>query len=211
MGVDGGAGTAPRAREPTLAVRALEKIMGPLDKLRPKTLAHARGRVLEVGVGTGLNFRFYPPDIEHLTGIEPDPVKLEHARARAAVLPCPVTLVAASAEALPFPDASFDTAVITWALCTIPEVERALREVRRVLRPGGMLTYIEHTRSPHAPMRLLQRLVDPAWQRVSGGCHLTREPRALVSAAGFVHEHWVEVNARPWNPFPVFAGLARAP
>lgn len=184
--------------------------MRPLDKLRPKTLAHARGHVLEVGVGTGLNFRFYPPGVTQLTGIEPDPDKLAHARVRASALPCPATLIVAGAEALPFADATFDTVVVTWALCTIPEVERALREIRRVLKPGGLLTYIEHARSPHVPMRLFQRLANPAWQRLSGGCHLTRDPRALVSAAGFVHERYVTVGASPLNPFPVFAGLARA-
>lgn len=185
--------------------------MRPLDKLRPKTIVLARGRTLELGVGTGLNFAFYGPEVTHLTGLEPDPANLSLARERAAALSCEWELVQGDAQSIPLPDATFDTVVATWTLCSIGDPARALREVRRVLVPGGQLVYLEHGRSPHRAMRLAQRLADPCWQRVSRGCHLMREPHRLVADAGLAPERIITVSASPWSPFPMFAGLARRP
>ncbi len=190
-----------------LRTRVFELIMRPLDKLRPKTVGRAHGRVLEVGVATGLNLAHYPP-VERLVGIDPDDDKLTIARQRAAALGLTVELVCAGAETLPFPDASFDVVIVTWVLCSIPELAPSLREINRVLVPGGELAWVEHGRSPHRLTHLGQRLAGPVWTGLTG-CHLTREPRRLVAEAGFEEVQYVVIGAGPLNPFPMYAGLAR--
>jgi ubiquinone/menaquinone biosynthesis C-methylase UbiE len=152
---------------------------------RATLVPRARGRVLEVGVGSGLNIRFYGTEVTALTGLDPSGELLRIARRRAARAPFPVTLVAASAEQIPFGDASFDTLVLTWTLCSIPDATSALREMRRVLRPGGALLFIEHGQAPDARVRLWQDRVTPYWRRVAGGCHLNRRIDALILASGF--------------------------
>jgi len=152
---------------------------------RTEVVPRARGRVLEVGIGSGLNLPFYGPEVTELDGVDPSPELLRHARRRAAAARFPVRLHPDSAERLPFPDGTFDTAVMTWTLCSIPDPEAALREVRRVLRPAGRLLFVEHGRSPEPAVARWQRRLEPVWRRVSGGCHLTRKVDDLIRAAGF--------------------------
>jgi ubiquinone/menaquinone biosynthesis C-methylase UbiE len=151
-----------------------------LDGRRAAVCSRAIGRTLEIGVGTGRNLAFYPPDVE-LTAIDISPAMLEIARRRADGHA--VDLRLADAQALPFPDASFDTIVCTLCLCTIPDERRALSEARRVLRPAGLLLLLEHVRSPIAPVRWVERLLDPLF-RLSGD-HLLRDPIEHLGGAGF--------------------------
>src|SRR5215204_239549 len=150
---------------------------------RRRLLAGARGAVLEIGGGTGANLAHYR-DIDRVTIAEPDPFmrnrigpKLEEARV-------PVEVSAAGAEALPFPDGSFDTVVSTLVLCTVTDQEAALDEVRRVLRPGGRLLFIEHVRAAGSAARWQDRL-EPLWRRLLGGCHPNRDTVAAIEEAGF--------------------------
>ena len=150
---------------------------------RRRLLAGARGAVLEIGGGTGANLAHYR-DVDRVTIAEPDPFmrtrigpKLEDARV-------PVEVSAAGAESLPFPDGSFDTVVSTLVLCTVPDQETALDEVRRVLRPGGRLLFIEHVRAAE-PMARWQDRLEPLWRRLLGGCHLNRDTVAAIEEAGF--------------------------
>jgi ubiquinone/menaquinone biosynthesis C-methylase UbiE len=157
--------------------------------------------VLEIGIGTGLNLPYYPADVE-LVGIDPNAGFLERARRRAAAIGRPVTLLVARAEALPFADRSFDTVITTLVFCTIAEPEQALREVHRVLRPGGEFNLIEHVRVPWGAK--VQDLLTPLWKHIANGCHLNRDTLNLVTSNGFtvqaVREHLrglvVEIEAR---------------
>jgi ubiquinone/menaquinone biosynthesis C-methylase UbiE len=121
-----------------------------LTAYRDQTVGCARGLVLEVGVGSGLNVPLYRPPVTRLFGIDPSPELLDLARSRVVDAPVPVSLVRASAERLPFEDAAFDTVVMTWTLCSIPNPVAALTEMRRVLKPGGELLFVEHGLSPEA-------------------------------------------------------------
>lgn len=143
----------------------------------------ARGDVLELAVGTGRNLALYGTGTR-VTGIELSEAMLERARARAAELGLEAKLVQGDAQALPFPDASFDTVVCTFSLCTIPDDRRALAEARRVLRPGGRLLLAEHVRSPNPLVRALQRLAEPILLRLAGD-HLLRNPRDHLAGVGF--------------------------
>ncbi len=174
---------------------------------RRLVVPEARGKVVEVGVGTGLNFGLYR-DVESLAGVDPDPYMLERARPRAAELPFAAELHQTGAERMPFADASFDTAVITFTLCTIPEPARALREVHRVLRPGGRLLFAEHTRSMQPLVGGVQDALTPLWKRIGGGCHLNRRAVELVGAAGFRVRRTEPVWRERWTLFPVYHGVA---
>jgi ubiquinone/menaquinone biosynthesis C-methylase UbiE len=150
---------------------------------RRRLLAGARGAVLEIGGGTGANLAHYR-NVDRVTIAEPDPFmrsrigpKLEDARV-------PVEVSAAGAEALPFPDGSFDTVVSTLVLCTVPDQAAALDEVRRILRPGGRLLFIEHVRAAGSMARWQDRL-DPLWRRLFGGCHPNRDTVAAIEDVGF--------------------------
>jgi ubiquinone/menaquinone biosynthesis C-methylase UbiE len=148
--------------------------------------SQARGEVLEIAVGTGRNFPFYPEGVL-LTGIELSPKMLDLARRRARELGRDADLRVGDAHNLPFPDASFDTVVVTLALCTIPDDRRALAEAARVLRPGGQLLLLEHVRSSVLPVRLLQRVLEPLTLLLDHD-HLLREPLRHVEDAGLVVE-----------------------
>ena len=146
--------------------------------------SQARGEVLEIAVGTGRNFPFYPEGVR-LTGIELSPKMLDLARRRARELGRDADLRVGDAHNLPFSDASFDTVVVTLALCTIPDDRRALAEVARVLRPGGQLLLLEHVRSSVPPVWLLQRVLEPLTLLLDHD-HLLREPLRHVEDAGLV-------------------------
>lgn len=155
--------------------------------------SQAHGRVLEIAVGTGRNLRHYPAGVE-LTGVEFSPAMLEIARARAQRLGVGVDLRVGDAQALEFPEASFDTVVCTLALCTIPDDRTAVAEMTRVLRPGGRLLLLEHVRSPVAAVRLAQRLFDPLAVRFEAD-HLLREPLEHLRAEGLVVESLLRSKA----------------
>jgi ubiquinone/menaquinone biosynthesis C-methylase UbiE len=187
--------------------RTLDFVMRPLYPARRLVVPEASGRVLEIGVGTGLNFGLYH-DVDALVGVDPDPYMLERARPRAAELPFPAELHQTGAERLPFADASFDTAVITFTLCTIPDPDAALVEARRVLKPGGRLLFVEHTRSIQPMARVLQDALTPLWKRLAGGCHMNRHALAMVEAAGFRLRHTEPVWGERWTLLPVYRGVA---
>jgi len=155
-----------------------------LREERGALLSGVTGRVIELGAGTGLNLPHYRADVS-LVATEPDPSMLARARTRGAPRLDSVCLTECSAEELPFSAASFDHAVGTLVFCTIPNPERALAEVARVLRPGGQLHLIEHERSAQSALGRIQDLVTPLWKHVAGGCHLNRDVLALVKRAGF--------------------------
>ncbi len=156
------------------------------ERHRKRTLASARGRVLEIGFGTGLNAPHYPSSVERVIAIEPNPGALPLARKRLTLASVPIELQAGSGEALPFPDGSFDTVVTTLVLCTIPEVERALGEMRRVLGPDGRYLFLEHGLAADDPkLQRWQRRLNRANMWLAGGCHADRPIRRLVEAAGF--------------------------
>jgi ubiquinone/menaquinone biosynthesis C-methylase UbiE len=156
-----------------------------LDHYRQQTIASARGLVLEVGVGSGVNLPLYGPTVTRVVGLDPSPELLRLASKRAADVVIPVSLLRASAEHLPLADAVFHTTVMTWTLCSIPNPIAALTEMRRVLRPGGRLIFVEHGLSPEIRAARWQRRLTPYWKRISGGCHLDRKTDDLIRAAGF--------------------------
>jgi ubiquinone/menaquinone biosynthesis C-methylase UbiE len=145
----------------------------------------AAGDVLEVGAGSGLNFAHYAPGVSRLYALEPSEELRRMAGARAQGAPCPVELVAASAEAIPLANESVDTVVMTWTLCTIADTGRALHEIRRVLRKDGRLIFVEHGRSRDPRVVRWQDRLTPVWRRIAGGCHLNRPIDALIAAGGF--------------------------
>jgi ubiquinone/menaquinone biosynthesis C-methylase UbiE len=173
-----------------------------LDHYRHQTIASARGLVLEVGVGSGVNLPLYRPAVTHVVGLDPSPQLLRLASRRAADAVVPVSLLRGSAEQDPFADAVFDTIVMTWTLCSIPNPIAALTEMRRVLRPGGRLIFVEHGLSPEIRTARWQHWLTPYWKRISGGCHLDRKTDHLIRRAGFQIEA-VETDymkgPKPWT------------
>lgn len=145
----------------------------------------AVGRVLEIGVGSGLNLPFYAASVTELLALEPSPRLLSMARGAAGASPLPVCFIEASAEAIPIDAHSVDTVVTTWTLCSVPRADAALAELRRVLRPGGRLLFVEHGLAPEDSVRRWQRRLTPAWRRIAGGCHLDRPIQAMIEDAGF--------------------------
>jgi ubiquinone/menaquinone biosynthesis C-methylase UbiE len=143
------------------------------------------GEVVEVGFGSGLNVPFYPPEVERVAAVEPVDVSWKLAGKRVGAASTPVERQGLDGQALPFADASFDAALSTWTLCTIPDVTAALGELRRVLRPGGTLHFLEHGLAPDAEVRRWQHRLEPLQKRVFGGCHLTRPITDLLTEAGF--------------------------
>ena len=152
---------------------------------RQRVICAADGRVLEIGIGSGLNLTFYPSHVREILGLDPAPRLLEMSRSLVRRLSLPVTLIEGSAEAIPLEDHSVDTVVTTWTLCTIPAVLQALHEIRRVLKPAGQLLFVEHGLAPDDNIRKWQDWLTPAWKRIGGGCHLNRPTRTIVENAGF--------------------------
>lgn len=160
---------------------------GRLGDWRARVVTAARGRVLEIAAGTGLNFAHYDASA-WVIGIDPDVSMLARAGGRASQARAAILLVVADAEALPFRDAAFDEGVGGLALCTIPHPERALAELRRTLVPGGQLRLLEHVRSPSLLVGRMQDVLTPFWRRAAGGCRLNRRTVEAVAKSGFVLE-----------------------
>jgi ubiquinone/menaquinone biosynthesis C-methylase UbiE len=156
-----------------------------MDEYRQRACAGLNGGVVEIGFGSGLNIPFYPGAVTQVTAVDPSEVAWKLADKRIRVARVPIRWAGLDGQALPFEDGSFDTALSTWTLCTIPDVATALREVRRVLRPGGTLHFAEHGLAPDDSVRRWQWRLDPLEQRLAGGCHFTRPIASLIADAGF--------------------------
>lgn len=156
-----------------------------VTRFRRRLAPAARGATLEVGVGSGLNLPFYGTGVGRLYAVDPSAELLRMARKRGLAAAFPIEFLARSGEELPFEDASIDTVVFTFTLCTIPDPARALREARRVLKPSGELLFAEHGLAPDASVERWQRRLNPLWRRVAGGCNLDRRIDGLIRAAGF--------------------------
>jgi ubiquinone/menaquinone biosynthesis C-methylase UbiE len=156
-----------------------------LDDYRQRAIGAARGLVLEIGVGSGLKLPLYGHAVDRVCAIDTSIELLRLAYQRTADGVVPVSLLRASAEHLPFAEAAFDTIVMTWTLCSIVNPIAALIEMRRVLKPGGQLLFVEHGLSPEIPIARWQHWLTPCWKRIGGGCHLDRKMDDLIRAAGF--------------------------
>jgi len=153
-------------------------------QLRARATAGLTGRVLEIGFGSGLNVPHYPPRLTRVWALDPATVGRRLAARRVAASPVPVTYIGLDAQVIPLDDASVDGVLSTWTLCTIPDASAALAEVRRVLRPGGALRFVEHGRSPDAKVAHRQDQFTPLHRRFIGGCHINRPIDRLVTGAG---------------------------
>jgi ubiquinone/menaquinone biosynthesis C-methylase UbiE len=178
---------------------------------RERVLSSARGRVLEIGIGSGLNLPFYGARVEEILGLDPAPRLVAMALDAAGRIKTPVTLLTASAEAIPIDDASIDTVVTTWTLCSIPDAVGALREMRRTLKPGGQLLFVEHGLAPEESVRRWQNRLTPVWKRIGGGCHLNRPIRTLIESAGFDVVRLETGYARGPRPMAFFFEGSAAP
>ncbi|MFP5220061.1 MAG: class I SAM-dependent methyltransferase [Actinomycetes bacterium] len=155
------------------------------EPYRRRVCAGLTGEVVEIGFGSGHNVRHYPAAVTSVTAVEPSDVGWRKAADRVAASPVPVQRSGLDGERLPFADDSFDAALSTWTLCTIPDAGAALRELRRVLRPGGRFHFLEHGLAPDEKVRGWQHRLEPVQKRVAGGCHLTRPIIDIVTGAGF--------------------------
>jgi ubiquinone/menaquinone biosynthesis C-methylase UbiE len=155
-----------------------------LRPVRDRVAAGLAGEIVEVGFGSGLNVPHYPPAVTRVLAVDPATTGRKLAAARIAASPVPVAFAGLDGEQLPWPDAHVDHVLITWSLCTIPDPARALAEICRILRPGGVLHFVEHGRSPDPKVALWQARLNPLQQRVAGGCHLNRPIDALISGSG---------------------------
>ncbi len=155
-------------------------------RLRAVWVPQASGEVLEIGIGSGLNLPFYSGEVRRVVGVEPSLALQKMARERETARHTKVEFLSQSAEdALPLPDRSIDTIVMTWTLCSIPNASKALAQMKRVLKTEGRLLFIEHGRAPDPHVVAWQDRLTPVWKRIGGGCHLNRKIDELISDAGF--------------------------
>jgi ubiquinone/menaquinone biosynthesis C-methylase UbiE len=176
---------------------------------RARFVPMATGTVLEIGAGSGLNLPFYGPKVVRLYALDPSRELWRMARRRVNAAAFPVEYLTASAEAIPLDDQAVDTVVTTWTLCSIPDPGKALAEMRRVVRPGGRLIFVEHGRSPEPRVRAWQDRLTPLWRRVAGGCHLNRAIDRLILDAGFgLGEIEREYAGRPKTMEYLYKGVA---
>ena len=155
------------------------------DPLRERVCAGLHGQVIEIGFGSGLNIPFYPAAVTGVAAIEPSDLGWQLATKRLAAATVAIERSGLDGQSLPFPDDRFDCALSTWTLCTIPDVVAALSEIRRVLKPGGALHFVEHGLAPDEKVQRWQHRLEPMQKRVVGGCHLTRRIVDLLHEAGF--------------------------
>jgi ubiquinone/menaquinone biosynthesis C-methylase UbiE len=159
---------------------------GPILKQRAKVVPHAKGRVLEVGMGSAINLPFYNADqVEMVWGLEPSEGMRRKAAPRLKEAAFPVELLELPGEEIPLDDDSADTVLLTYTLCTIPDFKKALGQMRRVLKPGGQLLFSEHGEAPDESVRKWQDRINPIWKRIAGGCNINRRIPQLIEEAGF--------------------------
>lgn len=182
-----------------------------IRRQRRRVVPQAEGTVLEVGIGSGLNLALYDRDkVRRVIGLEPDRGMLRQGRKRFHASAVPLELLAAGGEEIPVEDDQADTAVFTFVLCTIPAVEEALAEVRRVLKPGGRVLFAEHGRSTDPAVARWQDRIDKPWGWVSGGCHVNRDPARLLATAGFRIESLTMGHEGPGPKFATFMYVGSA-
>jgi ubiquinone/menaquinone biosynthesis C-methylase UbiE len=189
---------------------------GGMAGYRDVLLAGLAGRVIEVGAGNGLNFRHYPPDVTRVVAVEPNPRLRQAARDAAARAPVPVEVADGTAQRLPAADGDFDAAVASLVLCSVPDPQAALRELYRVIRPGGELRFLEHVRASTPGLQRVQRGLDATvWPLFFGGCHVGRNTAAEIEKAGFTAERVDQMRfpdtRLPWPSAPHVLGRARKP
>ncbi|WP_182524310.1 class I SAM-dependent methyltransferase [Nocardioides dongkuii] len=186
----------------------------PVGELRREVCAGLHGRVVEVGFGSGLNLPHLPAEVTAVDAVEPSELAWSRSADRRARADVPVGRAGLDGQDLAAADATYDAALCTFSLCTIPDPGRALAELRRVLVPGGRLHFVEHGIAPDARVRVWQRRLNPVQAALAGGCHLVRDPAAMVRDAGFVvtdveHGYLAPGPAKPWGYLS--RGLATAP
>ncbi|PVE11503.1 class I SAM-dependent methyltransferase [Streptomyces scopuliridis] len=193
-------------------INAFAEAHGSIDHRR-ELLAGVRGRVIEIGAGTGANFRHYPSEVEQVVAVEPEPRLRALAERAAAEVTLPVDVVDGRAEHLPAADHHFDVAIMSLVLCTIADVSAALDEVLRVVKPTGELRFYEHVRSPRLRQFRVQRTVNPLWRLAGGGCNLTRDTEQAITGAGFtvkdIRRFDFLINGRAGLASPSIIGTAR--
>ncbi len=174
-----------------------------LNRERERVCADLHGRVVEIGFGSGRNVPFYPDTVKSVSAVEPADLGWKMAAERVAASTVPVERAGLDGQHLPFEDDSFDSALSTWTLCTIPDVETALAEVRRVLVPGGTFHFVEHGLAPDPGVVKWQNRLNPIQKAVAGGCHLNRDIRGLVESAGFeireIDRYYQKDGPKPWG------------
>jgi len=181
-------------------------------RYRERVIPEAAGRVLEIGIGSGLNLPFYGARVEHLFALEPSPELRRMARRRTKDTRFPIEFLDRSAEEVPLERGSVDTVVTTWTLCTIPDAVRALEEMKRVLKPSGVLLFVEHGVAPDAGVRAWQHRLNPLWNRIAGGCNLNRKIDDLIVESGFrLAEVETEYAKGPKPMSFIYCGRARPP
>lgn len=185
---------------------------GPIMKQRSKIVPEAEGVVAEIGMGAAPNLQFYDPGkVKALIGIEPNPGMRKKAGRAIEGQPIPIELVEGFAENLPLETGQADTVVLTYTLCSLPDVPGAFSEIRRILKPGGKLLVLEHGAAPDADVFKWQRRLEPVWKLIGGGCHLTRPIDKMVEAGGFRFDHLVTEYVKKTPKFVGYdyTGVAR--
>jgi len=175
-----------------------------LRRWRAEVTSGLSGRVLEIGFGSGLNVDYYPPAVERVFAVEPSVTAFRIAGKRISRSPVAIERVGLDGQSIPLPCDSCDNALCTFSLCTIPDPDAALAEVRRVLRPGGRFRFLEHGLAPDPGVAAWQRRIEPLQRRLADGCHLTRDPVSLVQHAGFVVDDVAQrygIGPKPWSFF----------
>jgi SAM-dependent methyltransferase len=200
--------------EQQVVPRVIDKVLGnaQMAEVRVKSLGDLHGTVVEIGFGSGPNVPLYPDAVTRVLAIDPSGVARRLAEKRLAASTVPVEFVGLDGQKIDLPDDSADCALSTWTLCTIPDAGAALAELRRVVRPGGELFFLEHGLSPRPGVERWQHRLDPVQRRVAGGCNLSRDIPALVADAGFDIERVVEFDiSGPKVMSHMFSGVARNP
>jgi len=183
-----------------------------MTKLRSRYVPQATGKVLEIGIGSGLNLVHYTSKVTSITGLDPAKELTDIAVSRAVNAKAPVKVLQISSEEIPADDQTYDSIVCTWTLCTIPNVYRALKEMHRVVKPGGKFYFVEHGLAPDASVQRWQRRIEPLWKLIGGGCHLTRKADDLIQDAGFIIPE-LDTGYEPGPRFAAFMthGVATRP
>ena len=173
----------------------------PNMRQREKVVPMAEGTVLEIGIGSGLNFPYYDAEkVKKCWGLDPASEMLRLAERAASSVPFDVEFLEVPADRIPLEDRSVDTVIVTYTLCTIPDTQLALREMARVLNPGGQLIFCEHGAAPDASVRMWQDLINPLWKRLGGGCHLNRLIPDLIEEGGFRIDRMECMYIPGWRP-----------